>query len=82
MSDPAASADALPADLAPNLWRVRHRIIVGSLLFIAVAIEDAMHFVKSPEIASSVVTMGFTTGAGIIGSFVFGKVWETVKAQR
>jgi hypothetical protein len=79
---PSGAGDVPPMDPSVNLWKMRHRIIVSSLVFIAGSIAYAMHFEKSEAIAQNVITMGFTTGGGIIGAYVFGKAWENIKMSR
>jgi hypothetical protein len=71
-----------PVDPSPDAWKIRHRIVVGSLAFIAASLVYAQVFEQTEAIAQTTITMGFTTGGGIIGAYVFGKAWETIRTAR
>ncbi len=71
MTDPSTDIDP-----SPNAWKIRHRIVIGSLVFIALSITWALVFETTESIAQTTITMGFTTGGGIVGAYVFGKALE------
>lgn len=76
------SDDPAPlADPSPDAWKIRHRIVIGSLVFIAGCISYALVFEATESIAQTTITMGFTTGGGIVGAYVFGRAWETIRTR-
>jgi hypothetical protein len=71
-----------PIDPSPDAWKIRHRIVIGSLVFIAGTIVYALVFEQTEAIAQTTLTMGYSTGGGIIGAYVFGRAYEAVRTQR
>jgi hypothetical protein len=62
-------------------WRVRRRIIYSTLLFCAgciiyVMVMDALGHLKDSQLAGSIINSAFLLAGGVIGSYVFGAVWD------
>lgn len=57
-------------------WRVRRRIIFLALAFCAACIVYSMVWQDRESIAEVVITNSFLTAGAIIGSYVFGAVWD------
>lgn len=58
-------------------WRNRRRVMVGSLLFCMFTVAYVLMNDRQSSVAESAVTMSFITIMSTVGSYVFGKVWET-----
>ncbi|CAO3459896.1 hypothetical protein [Azospirillum argentinense] len=73
------SAPPSPGWTARNLqggWTIRRRIIVATLLFNAACVVHSMVWQTSEAIAGTVITNAFLMAGGVIGSYVFGAVWD------
>lgn len=57
-------------------WKIRRRIIFSTLLFCAACIVYSMVWQERETIAEVVITNAFLAGGAIIGSYVFGAVWD------
>lgn len=82
MTDQSAPAPA-PAtfDQSKTAWRVRHRVIACSLIFIGLELIHAEVFQKTEAIQELVITTGHWAGLALISGFVFGHVYETIKMK-
>lgn len=56
-------------------WRVRRRIILSSLIFCAVSVGYAQVF-QTVEMVQAVLPAVSIFASAIIGSYVFGAVWD------
>lgn len=81
MSDPGVA----PVDVSPEAWKIRHRIVAGSLagiglLMAAVVVE--MFRLESEAIARDLLALGFPTGATIVLGYLGIKSYENIKIGR
>ena len=81
MSDPAVA----PVDISPEAWKVRHRIVAGSLagigmLMACVIVE--MFRLDSEAIARDLLALGFPTGATIVLGYLGIKSYENIRIGR
>jgi uncharacterized membrane protein len=63
---------------SPPSWERRWLVIRLSLLFCALAILAAMFGHMAEAVATTTITMSFSTGFAIIGSYVFGATWQDI----
>jgi len=78
MSDPGVA----PVDVSPEAWKIRHRIVAGSLTGIAVlmaAVVVEMFRLESEAIARDLLALGFPTGATIVLGYLGIKSYENIK---
>ncbi len=81
MSDPAAA----PVDVSPEAWKMRHRIIAGSLIGIGVlmgCVVIEMFKLGSEAIARDLLALGMPTGATIVLGYLGIKSYENIKIGR
>ena len=57
-------------------WKIRRTFMFLIAAFCCLMITLALLVVREGPVAETVVTMGFTTLIGIIGSYVFGATWD------
>ena len=57
-------------------WKNRRRVIFISLLFCAATILYVMLKGEDTELAQTIATSAFFLAGSIIGSYVFGSVWQ------
>lgn len=57
-------------------WRIRRRIIVATLLFCAGEIIYLTGWGQDTDLASTIATGVILLAASVIGSYVFGAVWD------
>lgn len=60
-------------------WKIRRRIINITLFFCAFCILYILFKGDDNKVNETIVTMSFFTGSAVIGSYVFGAVWEDKK---
>jgi hypothetical protein len=70
------------AGMPPAPWTIRRRIVALSLLFCAGVIVHSMIWQDSESIAEVVITNAFWSAGAIIGSYVFGAVWDDQNHRR
>lgn len=62
---------------SPDSWAKRRRIIHAGLALCAFAILiGALKTDLEPDVAKTLITQAFWAGSAIIGSYVFGAVWD------
>lgn len=57
-------------------WRHRRRIIYGTLVFCAVSITYLLWKGGDDQVHGTIATSAFLLGGAVIGSYVFGAVWD------
>lgn len=57
-------------------WRIRRRIIVGTLLYCAAMILYLAVWGKSTSLEEAIATGLILLAGSVIGSYVFGAVWD------
>lgn len=57
-------------------WKIRRRIIFITLIFCALEIGYITFFGKDTSLNESIVTSAFLLAGSVIGSYVFGAVWD------
>jgi hypothetical protein len=58
-------------------WYVRRRIITSVLIFDALVIAYSLYTTDiDAEVAKTAISAAFTSGSMVIGSYVFGAVWN------
>lgn len=57
-------------------WRLRRRFMFAVAAFCMASISVALVFRADAPVSPSVVSFGFGTLTGIVGSYVFGAVWD------
>jgi len=60
-------------------WKNRRRVIFGSLFFCALTVICVLIRGNDTKIAETAITMSFFMAMSVIGSYVFGAVWQDVK---
>lgn len=60
-------------------WSVRRRIIVSTLIFCAYVVIYIMHNGTDNKLNETIVTCAFLLSGSVIGSYVFGAIWEDNK---
>ena len=76
---------ATPTDVSPEAWKIRHRIVAGSLIGIGllmVAVTVEMFRLESEAIARDLLALGFPTGATIVLGYLGIKSYENIKIGR
>lgn len=63
-------------------WRVRRRIITATLLFCALEVGYLTLYGKDTKLHEAIVTGAFLLAGSVIGSYVFGAVWDDKKNNR
>ncbi|MCS0459549.1 hypothetical protein [Rhizobium favelukesii] len=63
-------------------WAVRRRIIILSLIWIAVLVTYLAVWGRPIALSDTAVTNLLWIFGGIVGSYVFGAVWETNVARK
>lgn len=77
MSDDARkAASAAARDLATDSWAKRRRIMHWALAFIGVSLAYLMLFSPSDGLHENLSVALVGAGISIIGSYVFGAVWD------
>lgn len=66
----------------PGSWKNRRRFMVSVTLFICAFMVFTVLYLGDTPTTSTVVTMGFTAITGIVGSYVFGAVWDHREARK
>jgi DMSO reductase anchor subunit len=59
-------------------WKVRRRIIIATLLFCAIVIFYCVHKGGDSRVLETAVSSAFLLAGMVIGSYVFGAVWQDV----
>lgn len=59
-------------------WKVRRRIIVCTLIFCALIIFYCVHKGGDSRVLETAVSSAFLLAGMVIGSYVFGAVWQDV----
>lgn len=62
-------------------WKIRRRIIFGSLLFCAFIVLFVLMKPVDSTIGETAITMAFFLAASVIGSYVFGAAWEDISKK-
>lgn len=62
-------------------WRIRRRYMSGTLVFSMLVIAFCLYRNLDSPVAETAVTMAFVIIGTTISSYVFGAVWQDVKAQ-
>jgi hypothetical protein len=57
-------------------WKVRRKVLFASLLFIAVDVQYLLLFGKDDGLRQNLAMALVGAGVAIIGSYVFGAVWD------
>lgn len=57
-------------------WRIRRRIIIGTLLFCGGEIFYLTGWGKDTNLASTIATGVLLLAGSVIGSYVFGAAWD------
>lgn len=63
-------------------WKMRRRTVFASLVFCAWAVAYSMHKTygvdgcQDSRVAETVISSAFLLAGGVIGSYVFGAVWD------
>lgn len=57
-------------------WRIRRRIIVGTLLYCAAMVLYLAVWGDSTSLAEAIATGLILLAGSVIGSYVFGAVWD------
>lgn len=57
-------------------WRIRRRIIIGTLLFCGGEIIYLTGWGKDTNLASTIATGVLLLAGSVIGSYVFGAAWD------
>lgn len=61
----------------PHSWRIRRRIILGTLLFCAVVVlYSVLRADDTRAILETAVVSSFSLAGTVIGAYVFGAVWD------
>jgi hypothetical protein len=60
-------------------WKIRRRIITGTLLFCAATVSYIVFKGTDSHINETIVTSAFALAGMVIGSYVFGAVYEDTK---
>lgn len=66
-------------------WRIRRRIIVGTLLYCGAMVFYLAVWGESTSLAEAIATGLILLAGSVIGSYVFGAVWDdrnVMKAQK
>ena len=63
-------------------WRVRRRIIHITLVLCALQIGYLTIWGKDTRLAETLALGAYTLAGAVIGSYVFGAVWEDVKIKQ
>lgn len=66
-------------------WRIRRRIIVGTLLYCGAMVLYLAVWGESTSLAEAIATGLILLAGSVIGSYVFGAVWDdrnVMKAQQ
>lgn len=66
-----------PPDISAVPWSHRRLVMFSSLGFCMASISYILIMDMQGAVAESAVTMGYFTIMSTVGSYVFGKVWET-----
>lgn len=68
--------------MASTRWTIRRRIIVASLAFCGGVILISLFKTDlDPTVSQTAITQAFVAGMAIIGSYVFGAVWDDKNNQ-
>ena len=59
-----------------NEWKIRRRIIFSTLTFCALVICYILWEDMKTEVAEAAMTAAFALAGMVIGSYVFGAVWD------
>lgn len=57
-------------------WKVRRRIVHGTLIFLALVIAWLVVRGEDSELNQTIATSSFLFAAAVIGSYVFGAIWD------
>lgn len=63
-------------------WKVRRRIIIATLVFCAAEVAYLTIWGQDTKLAEAIVTGAFLLAGSVIGSYVFGAVWQDLKLDR
>lgn len=64
-------------NIGTSSWSIRRKIIILSLVFCGGVITVCIFKTSlSPDVATTAITQAFWAGMAIIGSYVFGAVWD------
>lgn len=75
MTKPDAKAAAVK-EMTQDNWRRRRKVMFGALIFIAVNLQYLVLFGKPDSLRETIALGLIGAGLGIIGSYVFGAVWD------
>lgn len=75
-SDAKAAVAAAVRDLSTDSWAKRRRIMHWSLIFIGFSLAYMLLFAPSDGLHENLAIALVGAGTGIIGSYVFGAVWD------
>lgn len=81
MTDPTVA----PVDVSPEAWKIRHRVVAGSLTGIGLlmgCVVVEMFKLNSEAIARDLLALGFPTGATIVLGYLGIKSYENIKIGR
>ena len=62
-------------------WKYRRRVIFGTLLFCALTIGYVLWNGDDTKIGETAITMAFITASSVVGGYVFGATYETIKRK-
>lgn len=83
MTDPNAAP--APADTSPDAWKIRHRIVAGSLIGIGLLLASVVYMMiklNSEAIARDLLALCLPIGATIVLGYAGIKTFENVKIGR
>ena len=63
-------------------WKIRRRVMFITIGFCMFIIAYCLYKNLDTKVAESAVTMGFFTLSTVIGSYVFGAVWDDNNQKR
>lgn len=63
-------------ELLTDNWRIRRRVMFAALLFIAINVQYLIVLGKPDGLRENIAVALIAAGVGIIGSYVFGAVWD------
>ena len=73
----AKMTKSCPRNQGKPKWQMRRRIILSTLLFCAATVGYSLAFSEGDSrVAETAVMSSFALAATVIGSYVFGAVWD------
>jgi hypothetical protein len=81
MSGEAGTAEAIPR-YRQGTWRVRRRIIHGTLIFCAGQIAYLTFWGAGTRLNETLAVGAYALVGSVIGAYVFGAAWEDISAKR